>query len=88
MSKWNYTFDIKDDWKKAENDEISAKQLSNIVVEKIKSSAFYSKNKEDLNDIIWDFEEIREHDSFDDFDTIWSDFYDWADENRVWVAIC
>lgn len=88
MSKWEYKFDIKDDWKKAENEEISAKQLSSIIVEKIKSSAFYSKNGEDLNDIIWDLEEIREHDDLDDLDGVWSDFYDWADRNRVWVVTC
>lgn len=88
MSKWIYTFDIKDDWRKAYNKEISAKKFAEVIVEKIKNAVFYSEKDNGLNDIIRDFQDLREHDDFDDFDTVWDDFYNWADKNRVWVRTC
>ena len=42
----------------------------------------YSES-EDLQYLL---EELSETEDEDQFDEIWNDFYDWCDDNQVWVA--
>lgn len=37
MADWQFRLDLKDAWKKAENDEINTVELSKIIVERIKA---------------------------------------------------
>ena len=87
MVNWKYKLNLKEDWQRAERKEITAKELANIVVDKIINSTFYSGLNDELQDIIDEFKGLGKDDSFDDFDVIWDQFYDWADENKVRVAI-
>ena len=89
MVNWKYKLNLKEDWQKAERKEITAKELADIIIDKIINSAFSSKLDDDfeLQDIINELNGMGADDSFDDFDVIWDQFYDWADENKVWVVI-
>ncbi len=94
MVNWKYKLNLKEDWQKAERKEITAKELADIIVDKIINSNFYCDAKEkynhqdyELEDIIDELKGMGADDSFDDFDVIWDQFYDWADENKVWVVI-
>ncbi len=87
MINWKYKLDLKEDWQRAERKEITAKELADIIIDKIINSAFYSNSDDELQDIINELKGMGADDSFNDFDVIWDQFYDWADENKVWVAI-
>ncbi len=87
MRNWKHKFDLKEDWQRAKRKEITAKELADIIINKIVNSTFYSNNDDELQDIINELKGMGADDSFDDFDVIWDQFYDWADENKVWVVI-
>lgn len=87
MANWKYKLDLKEDWQRADRKEITAKELADIVIDKITSSAFYSEQDDELQYIIEEFQGLGANDSFDDFDVVWDQFYNWADDNRVWIAI-
>lgn len=87
MANWKYKLDLKEDWRKADRREIMAKELADIVIRKITNSTFYSRADDELQYIIDEFKGIGVNDSFDDFDVVWNEFYDYADFNRIWVVI-
>lgn len=86
MIRWNYTLNIKEEWRQAKNDEISVQELAKIIAAKTKKFKLEDFDKEDL---IFEFEEFSKDDSLDkdDFDELWNQYYDWADSRRVWVVI-
>lgn len=84
---WKHKFNIKEDWEKANKRKITAKQFSEIIVNKIRNSTFYSERDIELNDILMEFEGLGAEDSFDDFDVIWESFYNYADKNSIWVEL-
>ena len=87
--KWNHTFDIKEDWKKASKREISVRDFSKLLAERIAKSSFFNDHDRELIYLITEFERFEYLDKTDatweDFDRVWDLFYNWADENRVWI---
>ena len=52
------------------------------VVRRIKASRFWDADDYDLEGIVADLQDSEETHGFD---AAWDEFYNWADENRVWV---
>lgn len=86
MKTWKHIFNIKEDFKRAEDNKISVKDFSKLIAEKIVNSTFYSSRDIGLCDIVEEFNNLGEA-TWDDFDCIWDQFYDWADINEVWIEV-
>ncbi len=100
MVKWKAELDVMDVWREvsvlAEDGDGSdnAAPFMLRVVERLKGLAqsrfLQTEEGEDdlreLEQIIECMEsEASERMSFDEFDSLWDEFYDWADRARVWV---
>jgi hypothetical protein len=79
MAHWLYTLEIKDEWNKASNDEITSVELAQVIVTKLK--AFGLVGDIILDDVIEDFEDFISSGEDDDneFNFIFNKLYDWAD---------
>lgn len=78
MSNWKYKLKIKDEWEKLNNDKITRSEFSQIVISKLE--AFNITDDEELDDIIFDLELIDNDTTTVEFDWIWNDLYNWADQ--------
>lgn len=89
MADWKYKIDMADTWERYP-DEIGFRTLKSLVVDEL------NKALEDLRDIIEDEDEIMSledliseieiTDDEEEFDPVWTELYDWADYNKVWIA--
>lgn len=89
MSVWKYKINIASLWKQVKDDEILPWEFVEKFLNILKSHSCYDENDLDLQDIVEyleDFVMLKNTDK-NDFDLIWDNFYDWADEKRVWIAI-
>lgn len=88
MVRWDYEIDIKEEWKKTKEKEMSISDLCNVIISKIetKLKKIDSFDKEDL---LEEFKMLAEDMNADveDFDELWDQFYDFCDTNRIWVRI-
>ncbi len=66
--KWNHDFDIREDWQKANKREISVRDFSKLIADKITNSAFFKNRDIELTDTITEFNCLGENASWDDFD--------------------
>ncbi len=83
MANWKQTLNISAEWALAKNHEITPQELARQIAVKLKNF------KEDwrLEDIIIWFEDFSEDEelTFNDFDYIMAELYNWADSNLVWI---
>ncbi len=83
MANWKQTLNISAEWALAKNHEITPQELARQIADKLKNL------KEDwqLEDIESQFEDFSgdEELTFNDFDYIMAELYDWADSNLVWI---
>lgn len=78
MANWKYKLDIKDEWKACKNGDITCKDLIPVIVNKLKALNIHDS---ELENIIDDFEILAEDEvDPDEFDCIWNDLYNWADQ--------
>lgn len=87
MAHWEYTLNLRDIWKEP---EIPFDKMRDAVVQRIVDSDFWKDTLEfdleanyELTSIIEDMSMSR---NMREFNLAWSDFYDFADEYRIWVA--
>ena len=101
MANWIATLDISVDFPRSQNGELPIKDLIPEIIAQMKCLPQYmdeescdNDNSQFLIDIIEDLQYLVTHyqdcgicDDVDseEFDDVWSSFYQWADENRVWV---
>lgn len=86
MSNWVRVLNIKEEWKKANDFEISVQELSKVIYTRLEN--FSLKNDFTLQDIIEDFKRLAEDElsDFDEFNFVMQYLYDWADTplDREW----
>lgn len=80
MARWRYTLDLVDVWK---NDDLTLEQRRDEIVQRIRSALFWDEYDDDLVLLVDELSEVGD-DGY--FDHVWNAFYDWADDNDVWVA--
>lgn len=90
MAKWNHTIDVSEQWKRAENDEISLYDFSNYmcsVLKKFQENNSNITNGLDFQEILDDFETYAEtkDQTSEAFDYYWDNFYNFCDDNRIWI---
>ena len=76
---WKHKVDLAADWKAARCGEISPQELGKRVARKLTVLPEYPNNTH-LFDIVCDFESLHEKATFDDFDIVLEDLYDWGDQ--------
>lgn len=80
---WKHHIDLHDIW---QDDDPDFELRRSLIVQRIRGSLVYDAFRADdrLEDIL---NELDDTETEDDFDWVWSDFYDWADDNRVWIEL-
>lgn len=89
MANWVVKLDIADIWNKYQDDE-DFEEFKEALVPALKAKQEEIQEKLG-DDAAMQFEdtitEIEYNaDDVEEFDYIWQDFYDWADENLVWLG--
>jgi hypothetical protein len=86
MPNWNHALEVADVF---HNADLSFEQIRNVIVERIRDAEWYKEyvanyfDGDMLEEIV---DNLAETDTESAFNNWWDCFYDWADENRVWVA--
>lgn len=85
MSRWVATLDVKDVWK---DDFFTTEEQMLIVSGRLDNFAanWQGEEKEYLEDLAEELADAAHSENVDWFDQVWAALYDWADDNRVWVA--
>lgn len=52
MADWQFKLDLKDAWKKAQDDEINTIELSKVIVERIKALIVEIRGRSNSNDVV------------------------------------
>lgn len=88
MPNWNYKIDVRDAWRKAQNDEITPAQFCTEVVDALKKLPPGLFSNSALGGIYNDLQSCAANLDCDanDFDEIWERLYDWADDYRCWIG--
>jgi hypothetical protein len=79
MAVWKWTLDLEDVF---HNEEMTYEQRRDEIVRRIKAGAWYVEDDFDLVDLTDQLEFAEEQDHFNDY---WNDFYNWADDARLWI---
>lgn len=75
---WGYTLDLTDFWRA----DLPWFKKRDILVGRIEAQPWYDENDYELVDILFDIANVE---SVQQFDRDWDKFYDYADDNRIWV---
>jgi hypothetical protein len=87
MANWKSVLDVKEEWRKALNEEITIKELLEIIIPKMKQLPF--PDDEELQSIIYDFEVLATEEFAEDkdFNYYWEELYDWANyDHNCWIG--
>ena len=77
MAVWHETLNLRDVF---HNDDMEFEVKRDEIVKRITSLRLLDATAEQIAEALGDAEDE------DEFDEYWSEFYDWADSVRVWVA--
>lgn len=87
MAKWIASLRIRDEWKRAEDGEATMQHLASVIAAQMR------RLPEELRDLSYEdiaeqFESLSEDHTatVEEFDSVMTELYDWADSARVWVA--
>jgi hypothetical protein len=83
MANWKQTLNISAEWALAKNHEITPQELARKIADKL----IKLETDPFLEEIIDQFEDLAEAEdvTFNDFDYIMAELYNWADSNLVWI---
>lgn len=95
MAKWNYQLSVKDifaPYKQSKDADIPVKDVAAKIAEKMQALYKHMENQEpdafsmlsDLDGFITELSDFPG--DLSDFNQLWNNVYDWADDNRVWIA--
>lgn len=81
MSNWNLTIDLKEVWR---DDELTVTEKAGFIVERIEKSGWVEDTPypDTFRDLLAQLKGVTRP---DEFDAVFSEVYDLADEDRVWI---
>ncbi len=79
INRWKHRLNLGDVF---HDESRTFEQRRDEIVRRIKAARWYDENDNTLWYIV---DQLADTEDPDDFDDPWSDFYDWADAERVWV---
>lgn len=79
---WEKTISVSDIW----DTPMSPRTMVPLIIERFRET-FEQDAEPELDNLLDEFAFALEdeHFSVDDFDAIWEEIYDWADENSIWI---
>ena len=81
---WKYTLDLTSEFNNAQDSP--PEKFGKLIARKLQTDAYIKQNGDRYSRMIITRLANMEADcSFDDFDEIWDEFYDWADQNKIWI---
>ena len=80
MANWKYRLELKEDWQAAKAGELQPHELAQNIIAKAEKLPTYETD-DALLDIMIDFDFITEESTWDDFDDVLEQLYDWADQD-------
>lgn len=87
MANWKYTFNISDIWNLVEEGKMNTGAFADEVANRIEKQ-FFPKYEDDLYEIVSELRDVKhilDDEGLDGaqevFNSIWSNFYDWADSS-------
>ena len=85
MANWKYRLNVKDAWKRLKDNEISIQEFAGIAREKLKIIAISSPSDAILIGLIAALDQMAQNEDADtdDFDALWDDVYNWADQETA-----
>jgi hypothetical protein len=66
------------------NDNLTFEQKRDAIVQRVRATAWF-KGKDESDDLVYLVEELAETEDNASFNLLWSDLYDFADADRVWI---
>ncbi len=94
MANWHQTIDLRDEFKKFEESEITVQILAQAVSDKLKALPPYTRKdfnyEEEKTDILEEFKNLAEckETTIDEFDSLMQELYDWADGDYGNQKVC
>ena len=90
MPRWNHTINLNPEWKQAKDGEISISTLIDAIIARFKHlpsslQEEVQSNLDDLKSLQEEAFDLQDDVDANEFDEIWREIYDWADEARVWL---
>jgi hypothetical protein len=82
MANWKYKINVKDEFQAAQRGELTFRDVARVACKQLTALPVYQTDDE-LMDIVETLEAVAEDTEADadDFDYVWNDLYDWADQN-------
>jgi hypothetical protein len=84
VTAWKHRLRIADLWN---DDDLPFTERRDGIVARIKRLPMYDPEGEEQDELWWLVDELGDVEDEDEFNVVWSAFYDWADVERVWVEI-
>lgn len=81
---WNHKLRLADIW---DDDDLPFITKRDAIVARIKKLPMYDDEGAIDSDLWWIVDELSDVIDEEDFDVVWDAFYDWADDQRVWVEL-
>ncbi len=78
MPAWKYTINISDVWK---NENLTFPERRDAIAARIRKSRWH----EDNSNVQYLVDELADSETPDEFDGPWSQIYDEADADRIWI---
>lgn len=83
MANWQRTLNVVVEWKQAQAREITPQQLAKAIADRLEKLKSFNIEHIDTtrDDLVGAFESLADDESatFDDFDLVWRELYDWGD---------
>lgn len=80
MNRWEHRLILRDIWR---NGDMTFQQRRDEIVRRIRRAPWGDDDWR-LGEIV---DELDDSEDAETFDGWWESFYDWADSNRVWIAL-
>lgn len=80
VNVWTHKLNLADVF---HDDALTFEVKRDTIVRRIKAARFYDADNWTLFGIV---DELADTTDVEDFDYVWSEFYDWADAERVWIS--
>lgn len=90
MANWKHTIDMQPEWKQSQDGQGSVRAVIQKLSHQCEAMPAHLRDSE-LEDVLCSFQNLLDNTpededvDADEFDYVWSELYDWADEKKVWI---
>lgn len=87
MATWKYHLNIKTEWDATKNAELSVQELASVIADRLAAIDFGDDDNFRRDNLVEDFQVLADDEGADtdEFDALFNELYNFADEVRLWV---